>query len=484
MTGWEVIISLTGALLLTVLGWQEWRRPNQQRRAARLTATVVAVLSLSLLALPLHLTKKISSPDKKNDITPAPAITGGITACNWPLQITTGKIWEVQGQYHNVTDKVVTLRISGFDTEMDSIQIPAHAQKLFHLQTIPLHQGTAVYRITALSGRDTLEQQPLPLEVVPLTPMAILFLANAPDFENRFLADWLSQQGFAVAMRTLVSKNKYAIRFSNCIPQSLEQLPPALLDKFDVVIADPAAISKDVRTHLENAGIGLIMKGDSVGIHPTPVSLVLNHQSLPPLLCDPALSLHLSDNSIPLVTDSAGHNYVQLSLSGAGKLLHTNITNTYSWLLADRTTAYQQYWSALLEAVARKKVIPEQWSFSPRIPTIHQPVTITLESGAVPTVHTSGAAVYMAQHPFLHNIYTGNCWPQHAGWQMFATGNSMHRVYIYQASDWKMLSSSAKKSLVQTGDNIPTTAMVPVSPWWLIIPFLLAMSFLWVEKKI
>lgn len=478
MTSWNIFLLVAGVVIAGWLILQEIRRPKKERLAARIIATAVAVVCLLLGGWPLYVTRE---EPLRPPVAKAADPAAGIVACDWPRSLSAGSEWQVQGRYRNNTPRPVTLRLAGFDTTLDSAVIAPQQDSSFSLSALPLHQGRAVYRITAMSGKDTLEQQPLPLEVKPASPLTVLFLAQAPGFENRFLADWLVQQGNAVAMRTLVAKNKYLLRFSNFPQQSLDVLTPALLDKFDLVIAQAGALDKNTRARLEEAGIGLILKADSAGMQPRPLLLKLRSgRRLPALSTDPGQVLPTGNGQLPLVTDSLHRAYVTVSLAGAGKLVRTHLLNTYSWQLEGQSAAYGQYWSALLEAAARKKVPAEKITFAPAIARIYQPLDIQLETGITPALQAGGVPLALTQHPWLPYRYTGTWWPVKAGWQQIATGTGVSWNYIFQEDDWKNLPAADHPA---TPASLRQTSLVPLSPIWWLLPLLLALIFLWWEKK-
>ncbi|SKA32363.1 hypothetical protein SAMN04488128_103650 [Chitinophaga eiseniae] len=478
MTTWNYFLLVAGVI---VAGWliiQEVRRPKKGRLAARIVVTLVAVACLVVAGWPLYVSREEAPPRPAvKAATPA----AGIVACDWPRRLSAGAEWQVQGRYRNNTTRPVILRLAGFDTTLDSLVIAPQQESSFSLSALPLHQGRAVYRITAMAGKDTLEQQPLPLEVMPVTPLTVLFLAQAPDFENRFLADWLVQQGNAVAMRTLVAKNKYLLRFSNFPQQSLDVLTPALLDKFDVVISQAGAIDRGTRARLEEAGIGLVLKADSAGTQPRPLQLKLRSgRRLPVLYTDPGQVLPSGNGQLPLVTDSLHRAYVTVSLAGAGKLVRSHLFNTYSWQLEGQPAAYGQYWSALLEAAARKKATVEKVTVHPAIARVYQPLDLQLETAAIPTLQAGGIRLSLAQHPWLPYRHSGTWWPQKTGWQQINTGTSVSWNYIFRDDDWKNLRAMHPSS-------VPTplrqTSLLPLSPLWWLMPLFFTLIFLWWEKK-
>lgn len=478
MTSWNYILLVAGLITAGWLITREIRRPKKDWLVGRIIATVIAVAGIVLAGWPLYVSREVAAP--KQVIQPEAAVTG-IVACDWPRSLTTGSEWTVQGTYHNRTNKPVTLRLAGFDTTLDSVVIAPLQDSSFSLKAWPLHQGRAVYRIIAMEGKDTLEQQPLPLEVKPATPLAVLFLAQSPDFDNRFLADWLVQQGHAVVMRTLVAKNKYLLRFSNFPEQSLDVLTPALLAKFDLVIAQGGAVDKSTRARLEEAGIGLVLKADSAGTQPRPLSLRLRSgQRLPAPSTDPGQVLPAGNGQLPLVTDSLHRAYVTVTLAGAGKLVRTHLLNTYSWQLEGQSEAYAQYWSAILEAAARKKAVAEKVSFSPVIARVYQPLDIQLETTATPALQAGGITLAPAQHPWLPYRYTGTWWPLRSGWQQIITGTGTTWNYIFQEDDWKNLPVTVYTTATPAAREITLVRLSPV--WWL-LPLFLALIFLWWEKK-
>ncbi len=118
--------------------------------------------------------------------------------------------------------------------------------------TTPAQRGRAVYTLAvvamggrrgaAVAGGDTLEREDIPVEVKQGRSLRVLLLAASPDFENTFLSGWLSGQGDAVASRTTVSKDKYQVGFANMAERALDVLTPALLEGFDVGIADSGGL--------------------------------------------------------------------------------------------------------------------------------------------------------------------------------------------------------------------------------------------------
>jgi hypothetical protein len=137
---------------------------------------------------------------------PSPVVTG-MGSVNWKQQLRKGEVLYVQGTFVNVEASPVTLLLNGFNSIVDSVVIPAQQTKPFLLRTIPKQNGKAVFPIVALRGKDTLEKEPVPVEIVQSNGLKIMILAASPDFENKFLKDWLSQNGYTVVSKTNISTN-------------------------------------------------------------------------------------------------------------------------------------------------------------------------------------------------------------------------------------------------------------------------------------
>jgi hypothetical protein len=65
MIEWGTIVGLLSLGLLVFLLWKEWSRPNRSLLAGRLAATVIAILSLYLLAVPPSYTRKIEQAENQ-----------------------------------------------------------------------------------------------------------------------------------------------------------------------------------------------------------------------------------------------------------------------------------------------------------------------------------------------------------------------------------------------------------------------------------
>jgi hypothetical protein len=79
---------------------------------------------------------------------------------DWNRNIEKGKELLIQGLYKSKASSVV-LVLNGFNTILDSLLFRQKCRKAsFRLHTIPKQNGKAVYTLSVLQGKDTLEKEP------------------------------------------------------------------------------------------------------------------------------------------------------------------------------------------------------------------------------------------------------------------------------------------------------------------------------------
>jgi len=536
MSIWNYIVVCLSLLLLATLLWWEIRRENKARRAGRVIATILLVASLAAIALPITYTSSritggregvlltegydpdsarvyLSSGVEVKDLKdlrvsalhilgygltgderdailpdvpvlfhPSPMGTG-IMAVNWTQQVLPGQTCRVQGSFYNTTGRPVKLLLFGIGSMLDSAEVRSQEMD-FELRTVPAQADRAVYRLAVVEGKDTIEQENIPVEVLPVRPRKILILAASPDFENRFLAGWLSEKGHGVVVRTAISKDKYDHAFLNTPAMAVDHLSSSLLAQFDGVIADAAelrAIAPAEHAALWNAiaekGLGLVIKADS----------------------------------LTRKMDS-------VRMHGSGKILLTTLHTTYAQLLAGERKEYAALWTRILQQTAREKEVTERWHLSPALPEVDRPVNVLLQSaasmpqGLLEEGNTGDApvSVYFAQDPFLPFYWSGVYWPRQSGWQAVHTPQGMRSWwYVWKEGDWKYIhrrdrleetrqwiaARKEKKGRSANGGDRSANGearsageieahKVLVAKGWFYLLLVLSAVFLWVERRI
>ena len=568
MTLWNDMVIGICLLLAALLLWKEFRRPDRSRLTLRLAATVLAVAGLAGLILPFSFTRKTNAIRQKEKKPPPFAAHTGIVSISWQQKLLPGEKLRIQGNLYNASGKAVKLILCDDNTILDSTVIDTGmhmGRGDFELHSIPAQSGRAVYHLVALQyegtgsarggaavagsgdGRDvaaaagsvggggiaadTLEQEDIPVEVLPVKKLTILLLASSPDFENRFLARWLSQNDHMVAMRTAISKDKYDKAYLNMPAVSLDRLTPALLDKFDVLIADAEALRSVgvpeltcLRRQVAEKGLGVIIRADSAGVGwSSAAGLAVVKDS------SQQFYIQESPGTQPLVRDSLSRIVAGGGLYGAGKLLLITRNDMYTRLLAGDKKEYTGWWSLLLQTAAREADPVEEWRWVPALPRVGEPVRVLLQTNAAGlpqgefgAVEGEGGgdagagdpaggvrAVYLGQHPLLPFRWEGRYWPEAAGWQ---TGRTLRGDtcwwYAWPGHAWQNLDVNVRDA----GGRDAATRMdgkgkggatgpsedgrgkdggvrggmvrVPVPKAWFYALLVLGCFGLWIEKKI
>lgn len=301
-TGQITAVVATGlaAIGLMVL---EWRRAGKARLGRRLLATLVALASLLVLALPLRMPATNAPQAAKVLVLTEGFDADTVQALYQPhtpvyatdsISWVRGRRWQAQwmpfpenwpqpGRTVHVTGSGLeswqrqhlpyvfhpapardgitylhwnqqmpggaALRVQGqFQSRLPlkvllyglNAPLDSATASPFTLTARPKHRGGAVYRLITLQGKDTLSDDPLPVFVTAADTLHVLLLAAVPDAENRFLKDWLGSHGSKVAMRTAISRGKADQAFMN---QDKKKAGNAgNFAPYDLVVADAAAL--------------------------------------------------------------------------------------------------------------------------------------------------------------------------------------------------------------------------------------------------
>jgi hypothetical protein len=465
-----------------------------------------------------------------------PSPITGVTDVYWPKQIASGSSWQVSGIYNNTSNAAVKISLNSFGAALDSTMIPAKTKKEFQLATTPRQIGRFVYQLTVTKNRDILQNEPVPLIVHAMEVPAVLMLASSPDFENKFLKNWLAEKGYPVMVRTATSRGKFSKEYLNTSSIDIDRLGSAVLEKAAIIIADAqsiASLSSDERdllfSAIRNKGKGLLLRldsnrigagdslfavasGDSAHQQATRLHLVDTSIQLSPINLANTPTLRTPTAGRVLLASSTGKAYAAVSLLGAGHVIGTTISSSFTWMLAGQPTAYSQVWSALLNELSPSVQQQETWNVEPAIPAVQKPATIRLQANqpAMPQAQVNGTTVYLDQDMLLPFQWTGRYWPLRSGWQ---TGIGLNGEpwywYAFGEDQWTNVRRTSRQretqefvgrggtdeqgtrnkergkdkgTKLQTTDYRPQTA-IPLSKFWFFVLLLLSVAYLWFENK-
>jgi hypothetical protein len=348
-----------------------------------------------------------------------------------------------------------------------------------------------------------------------------LVLNASPDFETRFLKNWLTSKGYAATIRSVISKNKFSTEFVNTPEQPVEQITMSLLQKFDVVVGDLSALktlsaseSGALKEEVAQKGLGLVVRADSAGKESSwvqsgfaiekaatksaPVGMVIRGKKSSSAKLNTDGSYLVSKESAQvLVNDTQNHMQAGSNLYGNGKIVYTNLNNTYNWMLAGDEADYSALWSLLISEASRKATESEKWSVSTAIPIENQKVKLQLQSGSVPTqIIADNITVPAVQNPLIPFEWDAEFWPVRNGWQQVnQQGKPEKWWYVWPRNAWDNIKAMetryetrlyAEKHPLNASvtKQIQAIVAVPVPKIYFYILFQFAAVFLWVEGKL
>ena len=583
MISWQNIVIGLSLLLFVFICLKEIQRNNRSRLVWRLVASLLAVISLVGMTVPISIDKKIIAPAKeavlltegynkdsvdrfiKNragdmplyntgtmvwqdtelttlhifgyGLSPAelsslnniplvfhPSAVGtGITTVHWQQTLKTGEQLRIQGRFMNTHTAPVKILLEGFHTVLDSAHIPAGATTVFELNSIPKHIGKAVYTLMAVTNNDTLEKQPIPVEVKAVDSLKVLLLAASPDFENKFLSKWLSENGCVVVSRARISKNKFVKTFVNSPSFRFDKLSAGLLNRFDLVVSDVtelAVLSKAeqsfVHTAIEENGIGLIVKADSIAsvaaFYAAPFSqypstgkqqaAAMNIKDAikptAPLFAEQRFYIRYKPGTQPLVSDPESNIFVSSAIEGMGKIVFSTISNTYTWKLAGNNNDYTAYWSCLLQKAARKKEEARTVHIDDALPLAGEPLALGIAWNleGLPHPFIGNDMLSVSQNNALPFQSVAQYWPSADGWQSaIQLDDKYYQWYVYRNTDWKNISAAEKtkqtfqhiyykNNTVRKGMQEEKIIHAAIPVFYFLLIFISCCGFLWVEKKL
>jgi len=446
----------------------------------------------------------------------------GIIVANWQNKLKTTELLQVQGTYQNSGSEKVKLLLKGLGKTVDSIAIEPKSSRNFSFKTTPKQTGKAVYELISLQKNDTLANEPVPILVGDQTPMKVLVLASFPDFEYKFLKNWLFENQYPLAFRSQISKNKYAFDFLNLDSVSLNRINASSLKKFDILIIDEeelAAISPAEKSSIDLAvkkGMGLLIRVanlkasttlsdrfsrfESPALKGKPLNLksTEDHLKFNPLPPEQGLFLKSGQDDQPLIFDTNGNVIINSTINGYGKVLISTLSSTYHWLLSGQKNDYATFWSKLLTTAGRKRNDMQAVNIIPQFPVMNQKMEIIADlaaSNQIPILKVDTILLSPRQNMVLPFQWDAFCWPEKPGWTNLEVNHSIDPIYIYKKNEWQTFRNQQKldatrqfiKNLNITESKSTVTAIVlaeEVSVWWFFTGFLLAASFLWYEARI
>jgi hypothetical protein len=166
--------------------------------------------------------------------------------------------------------------------------------------------------------------------------------------------------------------------------------------------------------------------------------------------------------------------------------------------LAGNKKSWQQLWSLLLGKASRKTFPVEAWRSGAFNPLQDAPVQMQVETtdSLLTKAMVGNTTIYLSQNDLLPYLWQGIYWPEAAGWQTLPQVNTAgnNYWYVYKKGDWQQLfnhqHTMATQQYAASHPLAESKALSSVANgfmagirFWLMLVFLAACIFLWVEQK-
>ncbi len=448
-----------------------------------------------------------------------PSPVYGFSSVHWNSTVRSGEKLTVQGSFKSESNKVVKILLRGLSTTLDSVEL--RGNQTFELNTTPKLLDKAIYSLIAIAERDTLANEKIPVIIEAKTPLKIIMLSSSPDFESKFLKNWLYSEQYSLAIRTNISKDKFSTEFLNTERVNLNRVSPALLENFDILIGDIAELSRlgavesAAIQNQVNKGMGLVIRADSIGgtgfyrrafnirqnraINQKSLTLDWDGQTAKKISPPTGWAMEIVPGSgeQALVRDNKKHVLVSSQLYGAGRMIVSTVADTYTWMLSNNSAEYASYWSHILEKAARKTELAESWTILNTFPVANSPSLVRLESTTktIPSASAGNTPLHFEQDAHQLFRWTADYWPSGAGWQTIGSGNNESFWYVFDEKDWgspraaQKIKSTAKfisrrNTIFQHAESTVRSYTYTVPAMYFFILFLVACGYLWIEAKL
>lgn len=309
-------------------------------------------------------------------IQPSAPVPDGFASMRAATSVRLGEPWTIRGRLALATRTgPITLRASGPDGRVDSLQITPDARGRFVLAVRPRSAGRWQWTLDADGQHDTLG-----VTVLPRVPRTVLLIASTPTFELTALKRRLAEQGERVLVRVRSSKAKVVTEYVN-LPTGPAQvrLDDARLREADalVLLGSPADALDDAERRallraLQN-GLGVIRiirstrdLGDAGAdpalvpgsTRPTEAAQELDglatrirgwERSAPVPAAE--LRFDASTGARVLLRDPSDRALAVVRPIGEGRLAGTLVADAARWRTLGDTLAFDGYWRTFFDAV-------------------------------------------------------------------------------------------------------------------------------------
>jgi hypothetical protein len=417
---------------------------------------------------------------------------------------------EIKGKFR--ARENVKIRLTSPGGVEDSVVFTTQGVHDFTLSFTPKQTGLFTYSILVEENNKVYTNK-FPVEVAANEKLSILFLQNYPTAETRYLKNFLTEKGHALAIRSQLSKTNFRFEYSNREAVRLDRLSPELLKQFDLVLIDNESLadlpSYEMKMMEESVkqGLGILVFYISPDKRKN-----LTYLSLPQRESkEDTVRLRVGNSSytfpvVPVFITADGVESViknnERVLSGYvnkgdGKLGFQLLQETYRLMLEGRTFEYASLWSALLERTARIKNATFKIEMAQPFPFYpDEPIDIVIVAAEdQPRLTSNAVEIPLREDVVIDDYWHGKTWASETGWHQFIVpqDSTTTNHYVSNPGEWQSLRISqqhkanelfSKNKLNDINEEQIIRERKPIALWVFYFIFLFAAGFLWLVPKL
>ncbi|MEO1653642.1 MAG: hypothetical protein AAFU64_08860, partial [Bacteroidota bacterium] len=459
---------------------------------------------------------------------PSP-LEAGIIELGLPQEVYEDESFSIRGLIHTPHQEISRVVLEDPGGGIDSLDLDSQKRvQPFHLRGNSRESGQIRFKLIL---KDSLEQiigeESLGLWVQAKASLEIRILNSFPNFESKYLKNWLGQEGHQVAIRSQISKNRYKDEYLNQAQTNLS-LSEASLKNLDLLILDVKWLGNlsnlqwaNIQKTVKERGMGLLIQGGESLLQSGLPRMAQTFPLAPALRKNTLLTSRLSgktqkarvevlalrfrqeDQLFPLIRGEQEEVLGAAQVLGLGQVALHLIPETYSLLLEDKDLLYAEYWSGIIQKLARKKLSNHQIRPLKALPRAKEALEISLTSPeALPELAINGPEesyqLPLRRDVFLKQTWTGKFWPQASGWyQAEVPEDSLSGIpfMVYPDSSWRVMKSYQLQKATQAALRSEREKVnekkekrmyqyQPIPLWIFYGLALLSLGFLWLEEKL
>lgn len=451
------------------------------------------------------------------DEVPTQVIDGykphGITRLDYKNDVVIGDELVVRGSYSNGKKGTCLILSNPREEGIDSMVLRGLAQENFNLTMNPKVVGKFKYTLVEKdSVGSIISSEPLPLNIADRSSMKIQIINNFPTFETKYLKNYLAETGHEVTIRSQLTKNRYKYEYFNTKKQPFYNFTENQLENYNLLIIDSesyVSLSRNSLSALHNSirnnGLGLFIQPDANFFK------LANQRSdflfVPSKTVKTGLefSPNLEMDKYPYDFKEAYglediHNYKNHTLAAYrrmenGRVGTTLLQNSYQMILNGQNEAYEQFWSEIINSLAKRNYVTTEWINSSKFNFQDQPLNFKIRTSIKDpeVLNRDGMQIPLQQDVSIKNNWYATTYPIKVGWNQLSVKNdTLSRLdfYVMDTLNWKSL--TAFNTLKENQRHFDATYenqkdekfLVPINPFWFFSIFIVGMGYLWVEPKL